>query len=71
MLTRLIAYIKEVKIIEKKIDIYFIIYLLKNGDNFTKLISDIRLTMQLNMKDDQTGHNPTVGLFQSVYLIHI
>lgn len=70
MLNRLIHYIKGVKIIEKK-NMFFIIYLLKNEAVFTSLISDVRIAMQVNMTDNQTSQNPSVRLFQSVYLIHI
>lgn len=50
---------------------FFIIYLLKNEAVFTSLISDVRIAMQVNMTDNQTSQNPSVRLFQSVYLIHI
>jgi hypothetical protein len=39
------------------------IYLLKNESHFTSLISDIRLSMQVNMTDNQNSQNPSVRLF--------
>ncbi len=49
----------------------FYFFFKKNESRFTSLISDIRLEMQLNMTDTQSGPATLVRLFQLAIVIYM